>query len=108
VLVQDVIDIDIPPELPNSDAQRTELQLRYATLQQDYHSFSLQHETLVSKTDTLHKKIDNLKNKNAEMKDLLEEYIVKQQQQLNDAFCRVIKEHDGCEKVKEQLQDLAY
>ncbi|KAG9382793.1 repeatdomain containing protein [Pyrenophora tritici-repentis] len=107
VSVQDVMDIDIPPEPPNPDAQRTELQLHYATLHQEYQSLSLQHETLVSKSNSQHKKIDNLESKNAEIQDLLEEYTSKYQQ-LNDAYCCFIKDHHGCEKVKGQLQDLIH
>jgi hypothetical protein len=101
------MDIDIPPEPPNPDAQRTELQSRYATLQQEYQSFSLQHDTLVSKSDTQDEKIKNLENETAEMKGLLEEYTAKHQQ-LNDAYHRALQEHEDCQKVKDQLHDLAH
>jgi hypothetical protein len=101
------MDIDIPPELPNPDAQRTELQSRYAKLQQEYQSFSIQHETLVSKSDMQHEKLDHLENENAQIKGLLENYTAKNQQ-LNDAYYRVMQEHEACQKVKEQLQDLAH
>ncbi|KAI1559393.1 hypothetical protein PtrEW13061_012419, partial [Pyrenophora tritici-repentis] len=46
VLVQDGMDIDIPPELSNLDAQHAELQLHYATLRQEYQNLSNQHEKL--------------------------------------------------------------
>jgi predicted nuclease with TOPRIM domain len=96
------MDIDIPPEPLNLDAQRTKLQLRYTTLQQEYQSFSIQHETLVSKSNTQHEKIIYIENENAEIKGLLEQYTGKHQQ-LNDAYHRVMEEHEACQKVKEQL-----
>jgi hypothetical protein len=68
------MNIDITPELLNLDAQHTELQLRYAILQQEYQSFLIQHKTLVSKSDTQHEKINHIENKNAEIKGLLEKY----------------------------------
>jgi hypothetical protein len=101
------MDIDIPPESPNLDAQHTELQLRYTTLQQEYQSVSIQHETLVSKSDTQHEKINHIEKKNAEIEGLLEKY-TGEHQQLNDAYHRVMQEHEACQKVKEQLQDLAH
>jgi hypothetical protein len=107
VLVQDVMDIDIPPEPPNLDAQYTELQSCYTTLQEEYQSFSIQHETLVSKSDTQHEKINYIENENAEIKGLLEQYTGKHQR-LSDAYHRVMQEHKACQKVKDQLQDLAH
>jgi regulator of replication initiation timing len=101
------MDIDIPPEPLNLDAQHTELQLRYTTLQQEYQSVSIQHETLVSKSDTQHEKIHHIEEKNAEMEGLLEKY-TGEHQQLNDAYHRVMQEHKACQKVQEQLQDLAH
>jgi regulator of replication initiation timing len=101
------MNIDITPELPNLDAQHTELQLRYAILQQEYQSFLIQHETLVSKSDTQHEKINHIENENAEIKGLLEKY-TGEHQHLNDAYHRVMQEHEACQKVKEQLQDLAH
>jgi hypothetical protein len=101
------MDIVIPPESPNLDDQQTELQLRYATLQQEYQSFSIQHEKLVSKSNTQHEKINHMENENAEIKDLLEKY-TREHQQLNEAYHRVMQEHKACQKVKEQLQDLAH
>jgi hypothetical protein len=94
------MEIDIPPELPNLDAQHTELQLRYATLQQE-------HQVLVSKCVRRHEKIDHLENENAEIKRRIEKYKA-EQQELKDAYYRVIQEHETCQKVKQQLQDLAY
>jgi hypothetical protein len=96
------MDIDIP----SPDTQCTELQLRYATLQQEYYSFSRQHETLVSKSDTQDEKINDLENKAAEMKGLVEEYTAKHQK-LNDAYYCTLQEHEDCQKVKDQLYDLA-
>jgi hypothetical protein len=107
VLVQDVMDIDITPEPLNLDAQHTELQLRYAMLQQEYQSFLIQHETLVSKSDMQHEKINHIENKNAEIKGLLKKY-TGEHQQLNDAYHRVMQEHEACQKVKEQLQDMVH
>ncbi|KZM19287.1 hypothetical protein ST47_g9567 [Ascochyta rabiei] len=107
VLTQDVMDVDIPPEPPNPDAQHTELRLRYATLQQEHQKFSTQHQTLVSKSEMQHERINHLENENAETKGLLERSTA-EQQQLNDAYYRVMQEHEDCQKVKEQLQDLAY
>jgi regulator of replication initiation timing len=101
------MDIDITPEPPNLDAQHTELQLRYAILQQEYQSFLFQHETLVSKSDTQHEKINHIENENAEIKGLLEKY-TGEHQQLNDAYYRVMQEHEACQKVKEQLQEMAH
>jgi chromosome segregation ATPase len=101
------MDIDIPPKPLNLDAQHTELQLRYATLEQEYQSFLIQYETLVNKSDTQHKKIKHLENENADMTGLLEKY-TREHQQLSDAYYRVMQEHEACQKVKEQLQDLAY
>jgi predicted nuclease with TOPRIM domain len=101
------MDIDIPTELLNPDSQRTELQSRYATLQQEYQSFLSQHETLVSKSDMQHEKLSHLEHENAQMKGLLENYTAKNQQ-LNDAYYRVVQEHEACQKVKEQLQELAH
>ncbi|KAF2131591.1 hypothetical protein P153DRAFT_383685 [Dothidotthia symphoricarpi CBS 119687] len=89
------------------DAQHTGLQSRYATLQQEHENFSIQHEILVRKSDTQQEKIDYLESENAEMKSLLEKYIA-EQQQLNDAYHRVKQEHEACQKVKEQLEDLAH
>jgi hypothetical protein len=101
------MDIDIPTELLNPDSQRTELQSRYATLQQEYQSLLSQHETLVSKSDMQHEKLSHLENENAQMKGLLKNYTAKHQQ-LNDAYYRVVQEHEPCQKVKEQLQELAH
>jgi hypothetical protein len=101
------MDIDILPELPNSDAQRTELQSHYATLQQEYQSFLIQHKTLASKSDLQHKKLSLQENDNAQMKGLLQNYTAKHQQ-LNDAYYRIVQEHEACQKVKEQLQELAH
>jgi DNA repair ATPase RecN len=101
------MDIDITPEPPNLDAQHTELQLRYAILQQEYQSFLIQHETLVSKSDTQHEKINHIENENEEIKGLLEKY-KGEHQQLNDTYHRVMQEHEACQKVKEQLRDLAH
>jgi chromosome segregation ATPase len=106
-LVQDVIDINIPPESLNLDAQHTELQLHHAMLQQEYQTFLIQHETLVSKSDTQHEKINYIENENAKIKGLLEQY-TGEHQRLNDAYHRAIQEHEACQKVKEHLQDLAY
>jgi hypothetical protein len=106
-LVHDVIDINIPPEPLNLDAQHTELQLRHAMLQQEYQTILIQHQTLVSKSDTQHEKINYIENENAKIKGLLEQY-TGEHQQLNDAYHRAIQEHEACQKVKEQLQDLAY
>ncbi|KAG9186453.1 hypothetical protein G6011_09561 [Alternaria panax] len=107
VLVQDVMEIDIPPESPNLEAQPTELQLRYATLQQEHQSLSNQHEILVRESVTQREKIDHLENKNAEMKRLLDKHKA-EQQELNDAYYRVMQEHKTCQKLKEQFRDLAY
>ncbi|KAF2850624.1 hypothetical protein T440DRAFT_529962 [Plenodomus tracheiphilus IPT5] len=107
VLVQDVMDVDIPPEPPNPDAQQTELQSSYATLQQEQQSLLTQHETLVGKSETQREEINHLEKENAEMKGLLEKYTA-EQQQLNDAYYGVMQEHEACKKVKEHLQDLAY
>ncbi|KAI2478951.1 DUF3723 domain containing protein [Pyrenophora tritici-repentis] len=107
VLVQDGMDIDIPPELPNRDAQHAELQLRYATLQQEYQNLSNQHETLVSKSDTQYETVNHLEVQNAEMKGLLEKYTT-EYRQLNDTYYCVMQEHEACQKVKEQLQVLAH
>jgi hypothetical protein len=101
------MDIDIPPELPNLDAQRTELQSRCATLQQENQSFLSQHETLVSKFDMQHEKLRHLENENAQMKGLMKNYTAKHQQ-LNNAYYHVVQEHEFCQKVKEQLQELAH
>jgi predicted nuclease with TOPRIM domain len=101
------MDIDIPPELPNLDAQRTELQSRCATLQQENQSFLSQHETLVSKFDMQHEKLRHLENENAQMKGLMKNYTAKHQQ-LNNAYYHVVQEHESCQKVKEQLQELAH
>jgi DNA repair exonuclease SbcCD ATPase subunit len=101
------MDIDTPTELLNPDSQRTELQSRYATLQQEYQSFLSQHETLVSKSDMQHEKLSHLEHENAQMKGLLENYTAKNQQ-LNDAYYCVVQEHEACQKVKEQLQELAH
>ncbi|KAI8930719.1 hypothetical protein NX059_012328 [Plenodomus lindquistii] len=106
VLLQDAVDVNVTPELPNPDAQHTDLQSRYATLQQEYKNSSMQHETLVRKCDTQHEKIDHLENMNAEIKDLLEKHKA-EQQQLNDAYYCVKQEHEICREIKEQLQDLA-
>ena len=100
------MDIDMSSELPDPDAQRTELQ-RYAILQQEYQSFLLQHDRLVSKSNTQDQKIDNLENKTAQLKGLLEEYTAKHQQ-INDAYHRALQEHEDCQKEKDQLHDLAY
>ena len=100
------MDIDIPPKPLSLDAQHIELQLRYATLQQEYQSALIQHETLLSKSNTQYDTISHLENKNAEMKGLLEKYTA-ECQQLNDAYYRVMQEHKSCQKLKEQLQDLA-
>ena len=67
----------------------------------------IQHETLVSKSDTQHEKINHIENENAEIKGLLEKY-KGEHQQLNDAYHRVMQEHEACQKVKEQLRDLAH
>ncbi|KAI1537805.1 ATPase [Pyrenophora tritici-repentis] len=107
VLVQDGMDIDIPPELSNLDAQHAELQLRYATLQQEYQKLSNQHEKLVSKSDTQYETVHHLEVQNAEMKGLLEKYPT-EYQELKNAYYRVMQEHETCQKVKEQLQDLAH
>lgn len=101
------MDVGIPPEPSVPVAEHTELQLRYETLQQEHRSFSIQQETLVSKSETQLEKIDHLEKKNAEMKGLLEKYTA-EQQRLNDAYYRVIQEHESCQKFKEQLQDLAH
>jgi hypothetical protein len=101
------MNIDITPELPNLDAQHTELQLRYVILQQEYQSFLIQHETLVSKSDTQHEKINHIENENAEIKGLLEKY-TGEHHKLNNAYYRVKQEHEACQKVKDQLQDLAH
>jgi chaperonin cofactor prefoldin len=101
------MEIDIAPKPPNLDAQYTELQLSYATLQQEHQSFSVQHEILVSKSETQHKKINDLENENAEMKRLLEKHTAGYQE-LGDSYYRIMQEHEACKKVKEQLQDLAH
>jgi hypothetical protein len=101
------MEIDIPPKPPNLDAQYTELQLSYATLQQEHQSFSVQHEILVSKSEKQHKKINDLENENAEMKGLLEKHTAGYQE-LEDSYYRIMQEQEACKKVKEQLQDLAH
>ena len=101
------MDIDIPPKPQNLDAQHAELQLRYATLQREYQSFSIQHETLMSESEMQHEKINNLENKNAEMKGLLEKHTA-EYQKLNDSYYCIVQEHEACKEVKEQLQDLAH
>jgi hypothetical protein len=101
------MDIDIPPEAPILNAQHTALHLRYAMLQQEYQRFLIQYETLVSKSDTQHEKINHIENENAEIKGLLEKY-TGEHQQLNEAYHHVMQEHEACQKVKEQLQDLAH
>jgi chromosome segregation ATPase len=101
------MDIDISPEPLSLDAQYAELQLRYTTLQQEYQSFKIQHETLVSKSNTQHENIVHLENENAEMKGFLEKYTT-EHQRLNHAYYRVMQEHEACQKAKEQLEDLAH
>ncbi|KAI2478049.1 hypothetical protein Ptr902_10732 [Pyrenophora tritici-repentis] len=101
------MDIDIPPELSNLDAQHAELQLHYATLRQEYQNLSNQHEKLVSKSDTQYETVHHLEVQNAEMKGLLEKYPT-EYQELKNAYYRVMQEHETCQKVKEQLQDLAH
>ena len=107
MLAQDVMEIDIPPESPNLDAQRTELQSRYETLQQEHNSILAQQEILVSKCGAQHERINHLENENAEMNRLLEKH-ASEQQELNDAYCRAMEEQEAGQKVKEQLRDLAY
>ncbi|CAN9092239.1 unnamed protein product [Alternaria alternata] len=107
VLAQDVMEIDIPPESPNLDAQHTELQSRYETLQQEHNSILAQQEILVSKCGAQHERINHLENENAEMNRLLEKH-TSEQQELNDAYCRAMEEQESGQKVKEQLRDLAY
>ena len=107
MLAQDVMEIDIPPESPNLDAQHTELQSRYETLQQEHNSILAQQEILVSKCGAQHERINHLENENAEMNRLLEKH-TSEQQELNDAYCRAMEEQESGQKVKEQLRDLAY
>jgi hypothetical protein len=99
------MDIDIPPETQNPDAEHTELQSRYASLQQEYHNFSIQHETLASKSDTQRKRIANLENENASIEGRLANCTL-EYQQLNNAYDRVMQEHNACQSSKEQLQDM--
>jgi hypothetical protein len=54
------MEIDIPPESPNLDAQHTELQSRYETLQQEHNSILAQQEILVSKCGAQHERINHL------------------------------------------------
>jgi cysteinyl-tRNA synthetase len=54
------MDIDIPPKPLSLDAQHNELQLRYAALQQEYQSVLIQHETLLSKSNTQYDTINHL------------------------------------------------
>jgi predicted nuclease with TOPRIM domain len=56
----------------------------------------------VSKSDTQHEKINHIEKKNAEIEDLLEKY-TGEHQQLNNAYHRVMQEHEACQKVKEKL-----
>lgn len=107
MLAQDVMEIDIPPESPNLDAQRTELQSRYETLQQEHNSILAQQDILVSRCGAQHERIDYLENENAEMNRLLEKH-ASEQQELNDAYRRAMEEQEAGQKVKEQLRDLAY
>lgn len=107
MLAQDVMEIDIPPESPNLDAQHIELQSRYETLQQEHNSILAQQEILVSKCGAQHERINHLENENAEMNRLLEKH-TSEQQELNDAYCRAMEEQESGQKVKEQLRDLAY
>jgi predicted GIY-YIG superfamily endonuclease len=99
------MDIDIPPETQNPDAEHTELQSRYTSLQQEYHNFSIQHETLASKFDTQCKRIEILENENASIEGRLANYTL-EHQQLNNAYNRVMQEHNACQSSDEQLQDM--
>ena len=94
MLAQDVMEIDIPPESPNLDAQHTELQSRYETLQQEHNSILAQQEILVSKCGAQHERINHLENENAEMNRLLQND-TSEQQELNDAYCRAIEEQEA-------------
>ena len=100
------MDIYIPPKPLSLDAQHNDLQLRYAGLQQEYQSVLIQHETLLSKSNAQCDTISHLENRNAEIKGLLEKYTA-EFQQLNDTYYCVMQEHKSCQKLKEQLQDLA-
>ncbi|RII24193.1 hypothetical protein CUC08_Gglean011926 [Alternaria sp. MG1] len=101
------MEMDIPPESPDLDAQHTELQSRYETLQQEHNSILFQQEILVSKCGAQHERINHLENENAEMNSLLEKH-TSEQQELNDAYYRAMEEQESGQKVKEQLRDLAY
>ena len=61
----------------------------------------------MSESETQHEKINNVENKNAEMKGLLEKHRA-EYQKLNDSYYCIMQEHEACKKVKEQLQDLAH
>ena len=98
------MEIDIPPESPNLDAQHTKLQSRYETLQQEHNSILAQQEILVSKCGAQHERINHLENENAEMNRLLQKH-TSEQQELNDAYCRAMEEQESGQKVKEHEEE---
>jgi hypothetical protein len=94
------MDAEVPPERPNPDAQPINLQSHYTILQQEY-------DILVRESDMQHEEIDSLEKKNAQINGLLKNNIA-EQELIKDAYHSVMQEHEGCQKVKEQLQDLAH
>jgi predicted nuclease with TOPRIM domain len=88
------MEIDIPPESPDLDAQHTQLQSRYETLQHEHKSILAQQEILGSRCRAQHKKINYLENENAGMNRLLEKH-KSEQQELNDAYCHAMEEQEA-------------
>ena len=129
------MDIDTPSGILRSDARLTELESRYLTLQQEYQSISSQHDTLSRKYEIERSKTGGLEVENlalqAKYRDLTQKYVAQctaneletdiasddiqkdledlqnRHYRLEEAYNRLIREHENCSGTKTQLSDLA-